>query len=392
VAGVAAVLLEQPVSLGDLRRRVGDELHRALVALHARRLDVRVREHRVVPVVLLVPAVLLLPLLLLVLVGGAVVGAHEVEGLAAAAVADRAPDVLEGVRRLRREEQVEPRVRAQRLLVVVRRPTFAVGRHVTRRAHVDALRLREVQLEGEVVEDDLLDLERRTDEVEARRIADLVGDDDGLVLRIELVDALADALLVARPGSERLLRVADLRHQRRRGGRARLRGALGLLLRECRDLDPVEGAVELLLLGFRVPDHLAVLLDEVARPVVVRLRELRLLVLHVEVALERELRRRRLVELRLVRADVRARLLDGGLERGLALARGRRLERGEVRFRLLQLDLAELALVVLPRSIPVGHHHPQRRDQEREAREQEPLVQRQGEVVGISAVGHRITR
>src|SRR4029078_64983 len=108
---------------------------------------------------------------------------------------------------------------------------------------------------------------------------------------------------------------------------------------ECGHLYPVEGAVELLLLGFRVPDHLAVLLDEVARPVVVRLRELRLLVLHVEVALESQLPRPRpLADPRLVRADVRARLLDGGLERGLALARGRRLERGEVRLRLLQLD------------------------------------------------------
>jgi hypothetical protein len=54
---------------------------------------------------------------------------------------------------------------------------------VARRAHVDALRPREVELEGQVVEDDLLDLEHRSDEVEARRVADLVRDHDGLVLR-----------------------------------------------------------------------------------------------------------------------------------------------------------------------------------------------------------------
>ena len=79
------------------------------MALYAARLGVLLREHRPVPVVLLVPMMLFTPLLELVL-HGPVIDADEVQGFPGAAVADRAADIAQGMRRLGGEIQVEVRM------------------------------------------------------------------------------------------------------------------------------------------------------------------------------------------------------------------------------------------------------------------------------------------
>ena len=388
VAAVAAVALDELVALRDRRRVFGDELHGALVALHARGLGVLAGEHRVVPVMLLVPVVLLRPSGLLAHVGRTVVGANEVERFARAAVADRAAEFVERVRRLRAQVEIEARVRSVRLDLLLE--ACAIRAEVAGVAHVDALLLGEVQLEGQLVEHDLVDLQVRLHEVETRRIADDVGN----LLRsahgraIELHEALAHLLEVARADRERLLgtvalasEIRDLDVERELLGFELLLQAHGLVHRQ---LD----RVELVLIESRVAFLQPLLLEDVAIPVVGALLLLGRLDRVPELAAGETLALGHLGDLRLIGRH--ALLGLGDLLHELRFAR-RRAGRGQLLLhgaRLRDLDLAEVALVVLPRPLPVVDHHPDDGEQDGHAGEEEPLVQRGDAVVGIATIRH----
>ena len=388
VARVAAVALDEAVALGHDRGVLGDQLHRGGVALHAPGLGVLGGQHRVVPVVLLVPVVLVGPGLLLGGVAGTVVDVLEGQRLAGPPVARGAAELLGGVRRLARQEQVEPRVGGVRLRRVLE--ACALHPHVARGAHVDARLLGEVEVEVDPVEDVLLDLQVGADEVEAREVPDLVGHGGGDVARVEGLDLLLDALEVAARHGEGLLSVGHARAVGRQGGlclRPVARGHLDLL---------PEG----LTLGREVGDQLLLGLH-LGRG------------LHGGLALEVEDLPLQLGDHRLVGGlvvpegvlgvvDGRLQLLEaaplrsqGRLGRGHGLGQGVPLlhealggEGGARLLGLLELHGAELALVVLPFGAGVVEHRPHHRQGEEGAGEQEPAVESGDVIEGVAAISH----
>ena len=100
VTGIAPIALDQTIALGQIRRIRSDQLHRGLVTLHTARFGMLVRQHGVVPVVLLVPVVLIFPGRFLCSIAGSVVCMLERERLPRASMTGSTAHDLGGVRRL----------------------------------------------------------------------------------------------------------------------------------------------------------------------------------------------------------------------------------------------------------------------------------------------------
>ena len=117
------------------------------------------------------PSVLRLPLLLLILRVGLVHGVQEIDSAVPAAVARGAAELVHGVRRGATEEEVQLRVRAVRLLGVFE--PGPIRGQVAGLAAIGPGHPGEVDVEGHLVEDHLLDLEGGRDEIEERGVQDV---------------------------------------------------------------------------------------------------------------------------------------------------------------------------------------------------------------------------
>ena len=260
---------------------------------------------------------------------------------------------------------------------------------MTRVTHVDAGLEGEVQVVGQIIQNDLLDLEVGSDEVQA---GDLVAHDVGRTVHHgrggDGLDALAQELQVLGGGLDPR---AGLLHARTQGSQPRLavrnrevRELLpALLCGEARgrglDLLRFEGIVALvnaMFLHFEQQEAV-VLLGLLGRLGGAKLLGLGLGQLLLE---SRDL----------LTARRELALRDRQALEGHALGRGRGLQLGCEQLRLGALDFQdpEVALIGLPRGVEVIQHHPDRRSQERDARHQKPEVQGRRVIVGIAAISH----
>ena len=121
VASVAAVLPDEVIALDELWRWwLGEllarlEIDHLVVALQAARLLEPLRQHRLDPVVVVEPAMLIMPLVGLFGRVGRVRRPLEARGAPLPLMADRAAEVLHGMRARIAHEEVEPRVARIRL-------------------------------------------------------------------------------------------------------------------------------------------------------------------------------------------------------------------------------------------------------------------------------------
>ena len=150
-------------------------------------------------------------------------GVAEAHRLTHAVVADRAADAVDRVRRLAAEIRVEVRVGRKRLRILLER--LLVDAEMARRAAIHLRHGLEVHVVHDVGQDQLVDLDRRRQEVQERRVEEVIL---AVARRLRLGD-FAQAHLLGAQILDLLLRRADdagvLRQILRRGvalGRQRL--------------------------------------------------------------------------------------------------------------------------------------------------------------------------
>ena len=158
-------------------------------------------------------------------------GAVEVGGAPAPAVAARAAELLQRMRRVAGHEQRQPRMGAVRILHPFQ--LGALDPEVAGHATVDARHLGEVQVLLDVGQDHLIDLQRGLRQIQNRQVADHVGDlhADRRKLRVHLRQPPHQQVglarqLIAQPGG-----AAHVILERGQGGLCLIEGKLRLLLR-----------------------------------------------------------------------------------------------------------------------------------------------------------------
>jgi len=269
------------------------------------------------------------------------------------------------------------RVRAVRLWILL--VSLLVDGQVTRRAPVHLRHPRKVHIVDDVGQDDLLDLQRRRHEVGHRRVAQ-----QGLrQARRDDVEARGEATLLGLHVVDLLLDLGDLPGVLAKFRLHVLLLGLGFLPLQVELVDLFAKLVDL---GFHPlrARLLRVTRDLVGIPVdvVLRFRELVVLGVAIETRVHVGELVLQFVDLRLVRFDVlpgRRQLL---LELLLLTRVDTLLRRGELLSRHLHLELGEAALGVLPLAIEVVPHHPDRADEQHDARRGKDDVQ-EVDVVGV---------
>ncbi len=363
VATVAAEALDETHARVESRRF--GQLALLGVALDALSFHERYRDHRRADVMAAMVVVFFFPLGLLGRVARRVRREGKVDRLRNARVAGRAAHFFDGVLGGRAHHKVKLGVRLVRLREVFE--TFLVGHRVAGHAAVDARNLVEEVIVLEVREHDLVNLDRRRDEVDdgrvphevPERVAVLVDElQETVTLRGQLEDLVFDLLAffaVGRATGERLVA-----------------GALGRVGHELEARDVLDVAVQLgpeLLRLVRLQVVNGVL-ELVELLVVGRLDELVLLV-RLEVDRDAMLDHglELVHDLRVGGLDIRELLFElgqlGRIDRGLL-----DLQREAGLGRLNALGLAGVAL---PRTVVVFDHRPNDGDEEQDRPDREPL-------------------
>ncbi len=365
------------------------------MTLHASGLEVVGTEHGIVPVVLLVPVVHRLPLFGLGCACGTVICVLEAEALAGAAVTNRAADLVDRMRRLGCQVEVEARVGQEGVVECL--PVFgnpilivagAVDGLVAGLAHVDAPALGEVQLEGKVGEDLFLNAVARIDEVESGEVAHDVGQAIGGALGVEAVEFLLQQSKVLGGALDLGLDAANLGPIRR-----------DLLFQglDHADLDfdfaldsqeRVEGHCELVRAVARVLFVDAVFLDHEPIPGEVLLGRFGLFGNREKHALLGEERRTYTVPVRSPGIQAYLGVGQGGLQGRGRLVFGLHGRRLNGLADALGLDLAKHNLVRLPGRVPVIDHHPDGGEQQEDAGEREPAVEAGSVIMSVAAIRH----
>ena len=268
-------------------------------------------------------------------------------------------------------------MRSERLRILL--VAASIDRKMAGRAAIHLHHAREVHIVDDVRRDDLAHGQRRRHEVEQRRIAEVVLDE----ARFDIRDYALQAVLLEVDLIDLFLQSADLRRVFAQLGLQRGALCLDFLHFEVELVQPLGFGLDFLLcladaLGILRP----LLFECVAIDVVSRLGELRRLVSPEEAPVHLGQPIVDVVDalaIRFHRLLRRAKLVRQPGELGLVDAP--RVLRNLLP-RHLELELGELPLRVLPLAIEVVPHHPQRRDEQKDAGRGKDDVQ-EVDVIGV---------